>query len=85
MSKEKLTKNGAKVKLREPRSIDEITSEYNTIRAKVADAQYNAFVYTLETENLNKMLLNLNQEASARKQLDAGKAEETTQQGAQNA
>lgn len=53
------------------RSLEEITKEYNEVRARVADTQYHVYVYQLETEKLNKQMYALNQEASERQKLDA--------------
>lgn len=54
-----------------PRSKEEIQAEYDQIRLKVGQAQYQSFVYSEEVKQLNLLLLNLNREANARQQLDA--------------
>jgi tRNA(Phe) wybutosine-synthesizing methylase Tyw3 len=76
MSRPKLTKNGAQIKLPEPRQLDDIIKEYAEVKVKVADSQYLVYIYNKEVEYLNQRMQNLNNEAEARKQLDAKAAEE---------
>lgn len=59
----------------EPRTLVEITKEYDDMVAKVGKAQYQAYVFTKEAEFYNQRLLQLNQEANERNKLDAKKTE----------
>lgn len=54
-----------------PRSLEDIKKEYNEILTKSGNAQYLVFVYTKELEQLNRRLLEVNQEAGVRQSLDA--------------
>lgn len=66
-----------------PRPIEDIKRVYGEIAAKVADAQYQVFVYSKQVEQLNNILMHLNQEAAERKQLDSqtAKPEEEAKNG----
>ena len=48
-----------------------IQSEYNELTAKLGQVQYQVYVYTKEQERLNAALIRVNNEATARQQLDA--------------
>lgn len=54
-----------------PRSIEEIKKEYNELLAKSGNAQYLVYVYSQELENLNRRLVEVNNEAGIRQKLDA--------------
>lgn len=53
-----------------PRTQEEIDKLYNKKANDAFTAQYQAFVYSKEAEKLNYELMQLNQEAAARKVLD---------------
>lgn len=55
----------------QPRSIDEITREYNSVAATAGACQYHAMVLGEDLKRLNEQLRSLNQEAAARNELDA--------------
>ena len=63
-------------KVNVPRSLDEITSEYQQTAFSAGVAQYIVFAHQQELERLNKKLLELNQEGDARKQLNQQAASE---------
>jgi len=54
-----------------PRSMEEIEKEYNELRARAGDAEYQAFIYNKALAELNNRMLQVNQEGAARKELDA--------------
>lgn len=58
-----------------PRTIEEITKEYQQVSFEAGAAQYQEFVYGEQVKNLNQRLLSLNREADARKKLDAQDAD----------
>lgn len=57
-----------------PRSMDEITKEYQKAMAELASATYQSHVYGKEAQRLNGVLEQLSLEGSARKELDAAVA-----------
>lgn len=59
-----------KLNPKSPRSLDDINKEYRELLVQVATAQYLAFVKNAEVEQLNKRLIEVNQEAVRRQELD---------------
>lgn len=59
-----------------PRPFDEIEKEYQQLSAQAANAQYKIFVHTEELKQVNKRLMQVNQEAGERQQLDQAVKEE---------
>jgi len=57
----------------QPRSKDEITKEYSQAMQDLATSTYLRHVYTVNVDNLNHQLVNLNKELKARNDLDAPK------------
>jgi hypothetical protein len=53
-----------------PRSLDDINQEYRELLVKVATAQYLVYIKNAEIEQLNRRLLEINQEGAARQELD---------------
>lgn len=70
-------KSTKKIRPTPPRLIDDIKNEYNQLSAQAANAQYLVFVHSKELEQINGRLLQVNQEAAARQELDKKVAEET--------
>lgn len=71
MSK-KSARPGKKVDLAPtPRTIEEITKEYNNVSSTAGACQYHAMVLGEDLKRLNEQLRSLNQEAAARNQLNA--------------
>jgi hypothetical protein len=69
----KFFKNKSKkvdLKPQEPRQIADIQKEYQELSAQAANAQYLVFVKTKELEQVNERMLQVNQEASIRIELD---------------
>lgn len=66
-----------------PRPLDEITKDYSVVSSQAFDAQYKAYVYSRELEQLNARLVEINQEAAMRKELDR-QAEEATKEETTN-
>ena len=62
---------------RVPRTIEEITKEYNECRVALADSEYVMFVQNKECLRLKGRMLELNNEAHERKNLDAQKKEDS--------
>lgn len=54
-----------------PRAMVDIEKEYNELRGRVADSQYQAYVHNRALEEYDQRMLSLNQEGAARKELDA--------------
>lgn len=67
-----------------PRSMDDINKEYRELLVAVANAQYMAFIKNLEVENLNKRLIQVNQEAAQRQELDRQVAAEEAKKEEKN-
>ncbi len=61
------------LKPREPRQLPEIEKEFQQKVLFLGDAEYKRFVQEMEVERLSKEILSLNNEAHARKELDAKK------------
>lgn len=59
-----------------PRSLDEIEKEYQQLSAQAANAQYKVFVHSEELKQVNKRLMQVNQEYGERQQLDRAVKEE---------
>lgn len=70
MKEIKMSKKAKTPNPQAPRSLDDINKEYRELLVQVASAQYLAFVKNLEVENFNKRLLEVNQEAARRQELD---------------
>lgn len=60
-----------------PRKLEEIRAEYDELRLKVADAQYQIFVYEDMLRQFNLKMVELNREGGERIELDKKSAEET--------
>lgn len=58
-----------------PRTTEEILKEYNELKLRLADSQYQVFVHTETVKELNYRMLQLNKEASHRQQLDKASKE----------
>lgn len=56
---------------KEPRQLAEITKEYNQAAFEAGNAQYQMYIHGENLALLNKKLLQLNQEAGRRTQIDA--------------
>lgn len=54
-----------------PRSLADITAEYNQLVSRAGGLQYQQFVYEDELKKVNDRLVEINHEAAARQQLDA--------------
>lgn len=54
-----------------PRSLADITTEYNQLVSRAGGLQYQTFVYADELKKVNDRLVEINHEAAARQQLDA--------------
>lgn len=66
-----------------PRSLEEITKEYQEVLGKAAQAQYFVYVHSKELEQFNQRLVQVNMEAAERQKLDKeASAAETTSVGA---
>lgn len=63
--------NKLKKKKVEPRSLEDISKEYQELCFKSGQAQYQAEVYTKEVVTLNKRIQEVNYEAAERNKLDA--------------
>ena len=59
-----------KVKPVPPRTMAEINKEFSELIGKVGQAQYQVFIYTQETERLNREIQRVNNEANERSKLD---------------
>jgi hypothetical protein len=57
-----------------PRTLEELTREYQELSAQAANSQYTAYVHNKELERINTRLVEINTEAAERKQLDAANA-----------
>lgn len=55
---------------KEPRALEDINKEYNQLCLKAGDLQYRIKCFGGELENINHALLQVNQEAAKRKELD---------------
>ncbi len=64
----------AKIKPVEPRSVEELQKRYQELLAQAATAQYLVYVHGLDLKRLNEEMVQVNNEASARKNLDAENA-----------
>jgi len=64
----------------QPREMVAIEAEYNDMRGRAADSQYQIYVHTKALEEFNNRMLNLNQEGAARKELDAKTAAEAAKE-----
>lgn len=58
-----------------PRTLEEINKEYSQASGKAANTQYLIYVYTKELEQVNKRMLELNQEAAERNKLTSEEAQ----------
>lgn len=54
-----------------PRSIEDITKEYVDIKNRLADSQYQVYVFKREADAASKRMLELNQEGAERNRLNA--------------
>lgn len=61
----------------EPRAIEELKNVYIDLKNRLADAQYQAWVYAKAVDDLSKEMLKINEEAAARNTLDAASKPET--------
>lgn len=59
-----------------PRQLEDITAEYNQLRAKAADSNYQVYVHARAVEEFNQRMLELNQEGAARNDLNRQRAQE---------
>lgn len=64
-----------------PRQLEEITAEYNQLRTKAADSNYQVYVHTRALEDFNQRMLELNQEGAARNDLNRLRAQEEAKEG----
>lgn len=71
MSKYFKRKKGKEIQQQTPRTLEEIQKVNGELLARAANAQYMVYIYGRELNQLNEQLMYLNQEAGARKQLDA--------------
>ena len=71
-------KKAKSVKAPEPRALEELQKEYQSLSAQAANAQYLVFVHSKQLDQINQRLLEVNQEADARNKLDADKPKEET-------
>lgn len=62
-----------------PRSLEDLTREYQELSAQAANSQYTVYVHGLELERLNKRMVDINTEAAERKQLDAANASQAAE------
>lgn len=62
-----------------PRSMDEITREYQELSAQAANSQYTAFVHNKKLVEVNERLMEVSAEAADRRQLDADNAKAAEQ------
>ncbi len=70
----KFFKGKNKVKEQEPRDLKTLTELYQKVLNMAAQSQYQMFVYREETAQLNRQLLQINQEAAKRQALDKAAA-----------
>lgn len=63
--------NKIKLETSTPRTLAEITTEYNQLVSRAGGLQYQTFVYADELRQVNDRLVEINHEAAARQQLDA--------------
>jgi len=63
-----------------PRAFDEIKQAYNELAGKTGQLQYQKYVIERELEQLNQQLINVNNEAAARQNLDKEAAAKTASQ-----
>lgn len=56
-----------------PRELKEIQAEYNQLSARAGQNQYQTYVLTEDLKQINKRLVEVNQEAAHRNKLDAEK------------
>ncbi len=73
-------KKGAKT----PRPLDEIKNQYSDVARHAGNLQYEIKVKQADLDNVNRLLLELNQEAGARQQLDAEAAKAMKEKEAKN-
>lgn len=59
-----------------PRELEYIKKSYIELASRAAQTQYQIYVYTLELQQLNELMLQHNKEADERKNLDAASAKE---------
>lgn len=64
----------------EPREIDVITKEYAELTQRAGHTQYQVHVLTKELENINARLININNEAAARNEINKKTAESSTEE-----
>ena len=57
----------------EPRSVEEITKEYQQVSAAAIQSQYQIYVHTRALQECNEKMYDLNQEATHRQKLDSAK------------
>lgn len=62
--------NKVNLKPATPRTLPEITDEYNQLLARAGGLQYQTFVYQDELTKVNARLVEINHEAAARQALD---------------
>jgi hypothetical protein len=73
----KFFKNKQQIKeeVKEPRKMEEIKADYETLRNRSGDVQYQIYALKRDLENINQQLVNINYEAAARNELDKKAAE----------
>ena len=69
----KLRKGTAPIS-KEPRGLQEITTEYNSLSQKAGQLQYQILIYSEDLKNINDRLRQLNYEAADRNAKDAAEA-----------
>ena len=65
-----------------PRSMQELEKEFQSLSAQAANAQYKVYIHGEELKELNKRLVQVNQEAAERSKLDAAVKTELAKQAA---
>jgi len=60
---------------KEPRKFEEIKAQYEQLRARSGDVQYQIYALTKDLEKLNEAMVSVNYEAAARQKLDSEAAE----------
>lgn len=67
----RLFKKAKEAQPKTPRTIPEIQKEFGELSQRAANSQYLVFVHEQELQRVNNRLLEVNQEAAERQQLDA--------------
>lgn len=59
-----------------PRPLKDLQQEYAQLKSRLADAEYQVFIYEQESQSLKIRMVEVNQEADRRNALEAEKAKE---------